>query len=196
LTFLVLEGFSGTGKTALARLFERDGWLRIPESAHLVPEHVPLADRANTLADYALVGAVLSAAYRIAQERTARNIVAEGYLLSDLAYFKVRETLGTSTAFIPIRALVHEVLRDARLVPDLYAVLRISPVELHRRQARKAHRDRLQNQYFAEKYYEFLAELHHEFGDPPQVEVSANAGDEATYQALRRILADCGLLRT
>jgi hypothetical protein len=190
-----LEGFSGTGKTALARLFERDGWLRIPESAHLVPEHVPLADRANTLADYALVGAVLSAAYMIAQQRAARDIVAEGYFLSDLAYFKVRQTLGTSTAFTPIRALVHEVLRDSRLIPDLYAVLRISRAELTRRQAHKLPRDQLQNPFFADRYYEFLYELHREFGPPAYVEVASDGGDVATYQALRQMLATRGLLR-
>jgi hypothetical protein len=140
------------------------------------------------------VGEVLSAAYEIAHQRAARDIIVEGYFLSDLAYFKVRQTLGTSTAFAPIRALVQEVLRDARLVPDLYAVLRIAPTELTRRQERKAARDRLENQYFAARYYEFLYELHREFGHSAHVDVSSDAGDAATYQQLRQILAERGLL--
>src|SRR5713226_8782971 len=59
MAFIVLEGFSGTGKTSLASGLERQGWLRLQESAHAVPKDVPVADRADTPADFSLLGATM-----------------------------------------------------------------------------------------------------------------------------------------
>ncbi len=59
MAFVVLEGFSGTGKTTLAKGLESMGWVRLQESAHAVPRDVPVADRADTAADFSLLGATL-----------------------------------------------------------------------------------------------------------------------------------------
>jgi len=59
MAFIVLEGFSGTGKTSLAMGLERRGWLRLQESAHAVPKDVPVAERADTAADFSLLGATM-----------------------------------------------------------------------------------------------------------------------------------------
>lgn len=60
LTFVVFEGFSGTGKTALATHLERCGWLRLQESAHALPNHGPVADKCDTYSDYSIFGATLA----------------------------------------------------------------------------------------------------------------------------------------
>ena len=86
MTFIVLEGFSGTGKTSLALGLEKRGWVRLQESAHAVPRDVPVADRADTAADFSLLGATMTYSSVVSKLRGTRKIVSEGYLLSDLAY--------------------------------------------------------------------------------------------------------------
>lgn len=188
LTFLVLEGFSGTGKTSLADLFERDGWLRITESAHMIPQEIPVAEKANTYSDYALIGQVLTATYRIAEARGAKRIVAEGYFLSDLAYFKIRHALKLSQAYPILYTLTRSLLQDSRLRPDLYILLRADEDEIIKRQAHKVIRDRLQNRYFMTKYYEFIREFHQEFDQPNYVEVNSNSNDRQTYERIQEAL--------
>ncbi|MDG6994188.1 MAG: hypothetical protein JRN36_04790, partial [Nitrososphaerota archaeon] len=106
MTFVALEGFSGTGKTSLAVRMEGMGWLRLQESAHAVSRDVPVADRADTAADYSLLGATMTYSSIIASQRQARNIVSEGYLTSDLAYAKIRMELGKSTAYPRMLSMV------------------------------------------------------------------------------------------
>jgi len=73
--FVVLEGFFATGKTNLARHLERRGWPRLQESAHALPDHVPVADRGDTYSDYSLLGATLAYASTISRLRRALNAV-------------------------------------------------------------------------------------------------------------------------
>ena len=188
MAFIVLEGFSGTGKTSLAKMLERDGWVRITESAHSLPADIPLADRADTYSDYALLGQVLTFAPRIKRLRTKSKVVAEGYFLSDLAYFKIRQTLGLSTAFPAIYTFVSNVMEDSALVPDHYILLHAESSEIRRRQARKRARDRNESSYFFEKYYEFIEEFHRALNQQNYTIVASHPNRRETYLEIRRVL--------
>ena len=162
MTFIVLEGFSGTGKTTLATALERKGWLRLAESAHVVSSQVPLAERADTFSDYSLVGATMQYCSVIARSRRKREIVAEGYLLSDLAYALIRYELGKSSAFPHLVALARRILSDRELEPDLYFILRARSSTISRRQGEKNKREKSVSEFFRKRYYTAIEHLHGE----------------------------------
>ena len=165
MVFVVLEGFSGTGKTTLARGLEGMGWLRLAESAHAVPDIVPVAERADTAADYSLLGATLVNCSVVSRLRRDRKIVSEGYLLSDLAYAKIRQELGKSAAYPSMMAAVKSVLGEEGLRPDLYLLLVAKDDTIVARQQNKNDRERNPTGFFRERYYSALAEIHGELGE-------------------------------
>ncbi len=155
--FVVLEGFSGAGKTTLAKAMEKDGWLRLEESAHAVPSGTPLADSAGTESDYSLLGATLANSALIREKRRAGKVISEGYVISDLAYAKVRYDLDMSAAFPSMLALARKVLREESLRPDAYILLRPA------RAAPRGNgnwRSARTYELFAERYYGAIQELH------------------------------------
>jgi len=162
LTFIVLEGFSGTGKTTLAKTLERRGWLRLPESAHAVSSEIPVGERADTFSDYSLVGATMQYASIIARSRRDRDIVAEGYFLSDLAYALIRYDLRKSAAFPHLLEMVRSVLREGVLQPDLYLLLRAHSATIRRRQEEKNEREKNVSKFFRERYYTAIEYVHGE----------------------------------
>jgi thymidylate kinase len=162
MVFVVLEGFSGTGKTTLAKALEREGWLRLKESAHAVPKDVPVADRADTFADYSLVGATMVYSSLISKLRHRRNIISEGYLLSDLTYAKIRYELKKSTAYPAMMALCKKILSDPVMRPDLYVVLKARTDTIGLRQQQKNKRERNEAEYFRTRYYPALSGIHRE----------------------------------
>jgi thymidylate kinase len=162
MVFVVLEGFSGTGKTTLAKGLESMGWVRLQESAHAVPRDVPVADRADTAADYSLLGATLINSSIVSKSREVRNIVSEGYLLSDLAYARIRYDLKKSTAFPSMLALCREVLAEPSMRPDLYVLLEARPDTIDQRQKMKDDREKNDSEFFRTRYYSALAEIHEE----------------------------------
>ena len=157
MTFIVLEGFSGTGKTTLAKTLERRGWLRLAESAHAVSTEIPVGERADTFSDYSLVGATMQYASIIARSRSDRDIVAEGYFLSDLAYALIRYDLRKSAAFPHLLEMVRKVLRERVLQPDLYLLLRAHSATIRKRQEEKN-----VSKFFRERYYTAIEYLHGE----------------------------------
>ena len=186
MAFVVLEGFSGTGKTTLAQRLEKLGWLRLQESAHALPDHVPVADRGDTYSDYSLLGATLTYSSAISRLRETRGLVSEGYLLSDLAYAKIRFELKKSTAYPALLAFSREVLTNPKLRPDLYIILEAGRNTLHHRQAGKKERDRNMTGLFRTRYYTALAEIHKELGEWSVERVYTDSDFKAT---LRMVLA-------
>jgi thymidylate kinase len=184
LVFVALEGFSGTGKTTLAKGMERLGWLRIAESAHIVPRQVPVADRADTFADYSLVGATMQYCSVISTNRGKRNIVAEGYFLSDLAYARIRYELGKSEAFPPLLSLVKRIIADRETRPDLYILLKAGSDTISRRQRRKNERERNVNEFFRSRYYTAIEELHRRLD---QMEVEVIRTDLTRRETLKQV---------
>ncbi len=165
MTFVVLEGFSGVGKTTLARRLEKRGWLRLQESAHALPRHVPVAERGDTLSDFSLLGATLAYSSTIARMRKSRAVVSEGYLLSDLAYSKMRFELKRSAAYPAMLALCKEALSSPALRPDLYVLLEAG--ERTRRAGPPGVKDDCIGpvDFFRSRYYSALAEIHGELGE-------------------------------
>jgi thymidylate kinase len=189
MTFVVLEGFSGTGKTSLAMGLERLGWTRIQESAHAVPREVPLADRADTAADFSLLGATMTSSSVISKLRNYRNIVSEGYLLCDLAYAKIRYELKKSDAYPSMMTMVKRILEEPDMRPDLYILLKAGPETITHRQLGKDDRERNLTEYFRARYYAALAEVHKELGEGRVEEVET---DSDTEISLRRVLETLG----
>ena len=186
MTFIVLEGFSGTGKTTLAAGLERTGWFRLQESAHAVPHDVPVADRADTAADFSLLGATLVYSSVIRTLRTTRDVVSEGYLLSDLAYAKIRYELKKSDAYPSMMEMVRRVLKEPALRPDLYIRLRAGNETISRRQLGKEEREKNVSDYFRTRYYTALEEVH---SDLEEGEVEEVRTDSDTSATLGEILA-------
>ncbi|MGD0476637.1 MAG: hypothetical protein ABSB29_00535 [Nitrososphaerales archaeon] len=182
--FVVLEGFSGTGKTTLARRLERRGWLRLQESAHALPDHVPVADRGDTYSDYSLLGATLAYASTISRLRGTRDLVSEGYLLSDLAYAKIRFELKKSAAYPAMLALCKEILALPRMRPDLYVLLDAGPRTIHGRQVGKKGRDRNPTEYFRVRYYTALVEIHEELNEMNVEKVQTDSDTKRTLDAI------------
>ena len=188
MTFIVLEGFSGTGKTSLAMALERQGWLRLQESAHAVPKDVPVAERADTAADFSLLGATMMYSSIIAKLRTKRNIVSEGYLLGDLAYAKIRYELKTSDAYPAMTSMVARILHEPAMRPDLYIVLKAGQETIDIRQRSKDERERNLTEFFRARYYSALAEIHEEMKEENIEVVETDMDVEATLQRILEIL--------
>lgn len=189
MVFVVIEGFSGTGKTTIARKLEERGWLRMAESAHVVPRDVPVADRADTFADYSLFGATMVYCSLVKKFREKRSIVSEGYLLSDLAYARIRFDLHKSEAYTSMLSMCEEMLSHSELKPDLYILLQAAPDTISKRQARKNEREKNLDNYFRTRYYSALAELHERFGQESVETVYSDSDIGATLSAVTAILA-------
>jgi thymidylate kinase len=188
MVFIVLEGFSATGKTSLAILLEKRGWLRLQESAHAVPRDIPVADRADTAADFSLLGATLMYSSIITKLRDTKKIVSEGYLLGDLAYAKIRYELKKSDAYPAMMTLVKRVLEEPAMRPDLYLVLRAGPETIGVRQLSKDERERNVTEFFRNRYYTALAEIHQELDEAQPEPVETDGDPEVTLQEILRIL--------
>lgn len=188
MTFIVLEGFSGTGKTSLAQALERMGWMRLQESAHAVPRDVPVADRADTSADFSLLGATMTYCSLVSRLRGSRKIVSEGYLLSDLAYAKIRYELKKSDAFPSMVAMVKRVLGEPSLKPDLYILLKAGPDTISHRQMGKDERERNTAEYFRTRYYPALAEIHDELREANLEVVETDHDVELTLRSVLETL--------
>ncbi|MGD0395511.1 MAG: hypothetical protein ABSB26_01195 [Nitrososphaerales archaeon] len=186
MAFLVLEGFSGTGKTTLARHLEEQGWLRLQESAHALPDHVPVADQGDTYSDYSLLGTTLAYSSAISMLRETRDMVSEGYLLSDLAYAKIRFELKKSTAYPAMLTVCREVLKNPRIRPDLYIILEARHSTLHNRQVGKKERGRRMAELFRVRYYTALAEIHK---DLSELNVEKAYTDSDSRVTLKAVLA-------
>ena len=193
MTFVVLEGFSGTGKTSLAKGLEERGWLRLEESAHAVPKSVPLADRADTYADFSLLGSTMVYASLIAQRRGSRRIVSEGYLLSDLAYAKIRQELKKSTAYPAMLETCRGMLSDERLRPDLYVVLQARRETIETRQRGKEDREKNETDFFRDRYYSALSEIHKELHEEKVAPLYTNTDMRITLEALEAVLRGYGI---
>ena len=188
MAFIVLEGFSGTGKTSLAMGLERRGWLRLQESAHALPKEVPVADRADTAADFSLLGATMTYCSIISKMRRTRNVVSEGYLLSDLAYAKIRYELKKSDAYPSMVAMCKRILEEPAMRPDLYILLEAGPDTIDLRQKGKDDRERNVTEFFRNRYRTALAELHEELREKMPVIVETDSDTEATLDAILRVL--------
>ncbi len=188
MAFIVLEGFSGTGKTSLAMGLERRGWMRLQESAHAVPKDVPVADRADTAADFSLLGATMTYSSVISKLRHTRNIVSEGYLLGDLAYAKIRFELKKSEAYPAMVAMVRRVLLEPPLRPDLYVILKAGPETITNRQKFKDERERNVTEFFRTRYYTALEEIHSEMGERRTEVIETDSDLEVTLGAILDVL--------
>lgn len=188
MAFIVLEGFSGTGKTTLAQGLESRGWLRVQESAHTVPREVPVAERADTAADYSLFGATMTYSSIIAKQRHSRNIVSEGYLLGDLAYAKIRFELKKSHAYPSMLAMCRNVLDEAVMRPDLYIVLKANHEVIGLRQRNKEERERNETEFFRTRYYSALEEIHSELKENRTEVLQTDSDSEATLVNIFELL--------
>ena len=183
-----MEGFSGTGKTTLARALERQGWLRLQESAHAVPKDVPVADRADTAADYSLLGATLVYSSIISKSRSTRDIVSEGYLLSDLAYARIRYDLKKSAAYPSMLAICRDILADPSMRPDLYILLEADSETIDDRQRTKDEREKNVTEFFRTRYYSAIAEIHEELGEKNVERVHTDADLRLTLENILVVL--------
>jgi thymidylate kinase len=188
LAFIVLEGFSGTGKTSLAMGLERWGWLRLQESAHALPKEVPVAERADTAADFSLLGATMTYSSIISKLRGTRNIVSEGYLLSDLTYAKIRYELKKSTAYPSMMSMVRRILEEPEMRPDLYVLLKAGSATIERRQMSKDDRERNVTEFFRTRYYSALAEIHQELKQDKVEVVETDSDTEVTLGMIQDVL--------
>ena len=189
MAFIVLEGFSGTGKTSLAMGLEKLGWLRLQESAHAVPKDVPVAERADTAADFSLLGATMMYSSMISKLRGRRNVVSEGYLLGDLAYAKIRYELKKSDAFPSMLAMVRRILEDPSLRPDLYILLKAGTDTIDQRQKNKEDRERNVTEFFRTRYYTALAEIHEELNQRETEVIRTDSDLQVTLGNIIEVLA-------
>jgi len=188
MAFIVLEGFSGTGKTSLAMELERRGWLRLQESAHAVPRDVPVADRADTAADFSLLGATMTYSSVISKLRQTRNIVSEGYLLADLAYAKIRYELKKSDAYPAMFSMVRRILEEPAMRPDLYLLLKAGTDTINIRQKEKDEREKNVTEFFRSRYYTALAEIHDELKEERIESIVTDSGLDVTLESILLIL--------
>ena len=189
MAFIVLEGFSGTGKTSLAMGLERQGWLRLQESAHAVPRDVPVAERADTAADFSLLGATMVYSSIITKLRGTRDIVSEGYFLGDLAYAKIRYELKKSDAYPSMVAMVRRILQEPAMRPDLYILLKAGQETINVRQKSKNDRERNPTEFFRTRYYTALAEIHEELKEENSEVVETDSDIDVTLQDILQVLA-------
>ncbi len=190
MAFIVLEGFSGTGKTSLAMGLERQGWVRLQESAHAVPRDVPVADRADTAADFSLLGATMMYTSIISKLRKTRNIVSEGYLLGDLSYAKVRYELKMSDAYPSMMEVCRRILQEQTVIPDLYILLKAGSEIIDQRQKGKDERERNLTEFFRTRYHSALSEIHDELRQAKPVEVETDSDLDATLSKILRVLSE------
>jgi thymidylate kinase len=188
MAFIVLEGFSGAGKTSLATGLERQGWLRLQESAHAVPRNVPVADRADTAADFSLLGATMMYTSVISKLRLKRNIVSEGYLLGDLVYAKIRYELEKSDAYPAMASMVRRILEEPAMKPDLYILLKAGPETIDMRQNRKDDREWNVTEFFKTRYYGALAEIHSDLKEERSEVVETDSDLEVTLRSILGVL--------
>jgi thymidylate kinase len=188
LVFVALEGFSGTGKTTLAMGLEKLGWMRLAESAHAVPRVVPVAERADTCADFSLLGATMVYSSVISRLRGEKRIVSEGYLLSDLAYARIRGDLGKSDAYPALLELCRTVLKQESLRPDLYILLEARQDTIEARQQEKDDREKNIMEFFRTRYYTALAEIHRELGEANVETVYTDSDPAVTLEAVLDVL--------
>ena len=188
MVFIVLEGFSGTGKTSLAKGLERNGWLRLQESAHALPREVPVADRADTAADFSLLGATMAYSSIISNFRGTMSIVSEGYLLSDLAYAKIRYELKKSAAYPSMMAMVKRILEEPAMRPDLYILLKAGWTTIDLRQLNKDDRERNVTEFFRTRYYSALAEIHQEVKEDKVEVVETDSDTDVTLGMIRDVI--------
>jgi len=188
MAFIVLEGFSGTGKTSLAIGLERHGWLRLQESAHAVPRDVPVADRADTASDFSLLGATMMYSSVISKLRGTRNIVSEGYLLGDLAYAKIRYELKKSDAYNAMVSMVRRILEEPALRPDLYILLKAGHETIDRRQSIKDEREKNVTEFFRTRFFAVLSEIHGEMQVNNVEELETDSDVEVSLHEIFRIL--------
>ena len=189
MAFIVLEGFSGTGKTSLAMGLERQGWLRLQESAHAAPKDVPVAERADTAADFSLIGATMMYSSIITRLRGTRNIVSEGYLLGDLAYAKIRYELKKSDAYPSMVTMVRRILQEPAMRPDLYILLKAGEETIDIRQRSKDDRERNPTEFFRTRYYTALAEIHREMKEENIEVIETDSDIDRTLQEILHVLA-------
>lgn len=164
------------------------GWIRLQESAHAVPRDVPVADRADTAADFSLLGATMTYCSVISKLRGARNIVSEGYLLCDLAYAKIRCELKKSDAYPSMVAMVRRVLQEPALRPDLYVLLKAGPETISNRQLGKDERERNTADFFRTRYYTALQEIHEELNEGNIEAVETDHDVEVTLSSILGVL--------
>jgi len=188
MAFIVLEGFSGTGKTSIAKGLESKGWLRLQESADAVPMDVPVAERADTAADFSLLGATMTYSSIIAKLRQTRMIVSEGYLLGDLAYARIRYELKKSDAYPSMLVMVRRILEDPSLKPDLYIMLKAGSDIIDQRQKNKGERERNITEFFRTRYYTALAEIHEELKQMEVEEVQTDTDLDVTLGNIIEVL--------
>ncbi len=188
MAFIVLEGFSGTGKTSLAQGLEKLGWLRLQESAHAVPKAIPVAERADTAADFSLLGATMTYSSLISKLRQRRNIVSEGYLLGDLTYAKIRYELKKSDAYPAMVTMVRRILEEETMRPDLYILLKAGQETIDLRQSRKEDREKNVTEFFKTRYYTALAEIHAELKEEKIEVVETDSEIEVTLQKILEVL--------
>ncbi|MGD0319470.1 MAG: hypothetical protein ABSB56_07230 [Nitrososphaerales archaeon] len=188
MTFLVLEGFSGTGKTTLARHLEERGWLRLQESAHALPDHVPVAEHGDTYSDYSLLGTTLAYSSAISRLRKTRDLVSEGYLLSDLAYAKIRFELKKSTAYRALLTFCREVLKNPEVRPDLYIILEAQHNTPDNRPVRKDGKARRMAMFSRAKYYAALAEVHKDLGELNAERVYTDSDSRVTLKTVLALM--------
>src|SRR2546426_3951703 len=160
--------------------------MRLAESAHAVSSEIPVGERADTFSDYSLVGATMQYASIIAMSRRERDIVAEGYFLSALAYALIRYDLRKSAAFPHLLEMVGKILRERVLRPDLYLLLRAHSATIRRRQEEKNEREKNVSKFFRERYYTAIEYIHGELG---QRNLEIVNTDSDTDRTLSRIMA-------
>jgi thymidylate kinase len=188
LVFIVLEGFSGTGKTTLAKRLEAQGWIRLQESAHAVPKNVPVAERADTFADYSLLGATMVYASEISKLRGRRKLVSEGYLLSDLAYARIRYDLKKSKAFPAMLSMCKQIISDPEMRPDLYILLKAKTETISVRQLRKNSREKNVNDFFRRRYYTAIRDIHERLGEDRVETIYTDSDSSATLRQIHAVL--------
>ena len=163
--------------------------MRLQESAHAVPRDVPVAERADTAADFSLLGATMMYSSVISKLRGRRNIVSEGYLLGDLAYAKIRYELKKSDAYPAMVTMVKRILEEPAMRPDLYLLLKAGQETIDIRQRSKDEREKNVTEFFRTRYYTALSEIHDEM-QVKNVEVLQTDSDvEATLRRILEILS-------
>ena len=134
------------------------------------------------MADFSLLGATMVNSSVVASARGNRDIVSEGYLLSDLAYARIRYELKLSEAFPEMMALCKKLLEHDRMRPDLYILLEAGKDTIARRQGGKGDRERNVTRFFRERYYSAIEEIHEELGEKNVEKVFTDSDPRVTLR--------------